>query len=100
MKRGRLQAKDIPDRVFMQHLHRTSNPSTSIWTIAESLNVPFKLARAKAARLTGRGMFDACTCGCIGTVWSVADCSWCDSKGWLWDPIGESADPCEVCRDV
>jgi hypothetical protein len=76
MKRGRLQAKDIPDVDFLGQVRRKAQLHHGMWTLIWDLAFPVldglpdedwgRLVRAKAARLIARGLLDGCTCGCRG----------------------------------
>jgi hypothetical protein len=78
MKRGQLQAKDIPDEPILAFLAGPSDGwpvcgwATSFPGFPNSVQnamppgVPEKLARAKMASLIRRGLVHGCACGCRG----------------------------------
>jgi hypothetical protein len=71
MKAGRIQAKDITDEQFLDAIRiRAHSWGVAFsWDVADQLDVPFKVALAKARSMHRRGLLDDlmfCGCGCRG----------------------------------
>lgn len=69
MKRGRLQAKDIPDLTVLgiiDDIERRQNKWTLTYDLRDRLSVPYKLVVAKADALIRRKLITGCSCGCNG----------------------------------
>lgn len=101
-----MQAKDIPDEAFLAVVREFNEgrapdkvltwPGSDIpdylvtgprwamvWDVAERLEAPEKVIRAKAAKLIRRGLLDGCACGCRGDF---------DVVVTRFDPVGEAVE--------
>src|SRR5690242_601315 len=94
-----MQAKDIPDSVFIEAVQVCSvrqaaawdapNAWCHRWDVEEELTarlgveVPWKVVLAKAAKLIKRGVMDGCSCGCRGDF---------DLRGKPDDPFAIASD--------
>ena len=71
MKNGRLQCKDIPDRMFLAAVDRYEKKHNSwvcYWVMVEEERWTFdkELVLAKAEKLIDRKLMTGCPCGCRG----------------------------------
>lgn len=68
MKKGRVQAKDIPDReVLLFVAAERRSKAASSWEVEDQFyEYPTKVVRAKLAALVRRGLVSGCACGCRG----------------------------------
>jgi hypothetical protein len=75
MKRGRLQAKDLPEDELVAALRRVRQPwgTSTFYDLQDALPAyPPKVLLAKLAALVRRGVLDGCACGCRGDFQEVA----------------------------
>lgn len=93
-----VQAKDIPDEVFIAAVATCSVRQAQEWGHADAwsnrmdvtaelsqvlgVEVPWKVTIAKAAKLIKRGLMDGCACGCRGDF---------DLRGFPGDPFAPAA---------
>lgn len=68
MKKGKLQAKDIPDRPVLEFLAQHPDKWHMRWDVGVAMppGTPPKLQLAKMRSLMGRGLVGGCGCGCRG----------------------------------
>lgn len=79
MKRGRMQAKDVPTRAVLEFLAQLPEHHGAGWhdlkpreqfmpTVLDAMpaGTPEKVALAKMRRLIAAGLVDGCGCGCRG----------------------------------
>jgi hypothetical protein len=64
-----MKAADISDETFLQaccDATRQGFQSATSWDVADLLDVPLKVALAKARKLIRRRLLAGCACGCRG----------------------------------